>query len=109
MKRALALLLALVLALSLSTAALGAEEIGFGEEGMAAEAAEYLSALNLPTAMGSDMDAGAIIDVMRRDKKNLGGSLRMALPRTIGEGEVVSDVPVSAVESAITKHKSLYG
>ncbi|MBP5738262.1 MAG: 3-dehydroquinate synthase [Abditibacteriota bacterium] len=91
------------------TAALVAEEIGFGEKGLASEAAEYLSALNLPTAMGSDMDAGDIIDVMRRDKKNLGGSLRMALPRAIGEGEVVSDVPVSAVKSAIMKHKSLYG
>jgi 3-dehydroquinate synthase len=53
---------------------------------------ELLKAFGLPTAPHSHWDRDELIDVMRRDKKNVGGKMRFVLPTELGHVEMFDDV-----------------
>src|SRR5262245_11308240 len=54
---------------------------------------ELLSQFGLPTARRPEWDVDALLAVMRRDKKNVGGQLRFVLPTRLGHVTAFDDVP----------------
>jgi len=56
-----------------------------------------LSRFGLPTALPAGSDAQRLLDLMRLDKKNVSGRLRLILWRGIGHAQVVPDVDEAAV------------
>ncbi len=70
-----------------------AERLGLAAPGLAEEIAATLHALGLPTEIPTDLDRGAILAAMQRDKKKAGGVVRFALPAAIGEVRVGVEVP----------------
>ncbi|MDR3389207.1 MAG: 3-dehydroquinate synthase [Rudaea sp.] len=67
--------------------------------------AERLTALlgrfGLPTAIPAGIDADALIALMRLDKKNLSGRLRLILWRGIGRAEIVPDVDAGPIRETL--------
>jgi 3-dehydroquinate synthase len=63
--------------------------------------ARLLSRLALPTALPSGLDADALIERMRLDKKNVSGRLRLVLWRGIGKAGIVPDVDEPAIRDVI--------
>jgi len=67
-----------------------------------------LHMLGLPTAIPAGMDPQQLLALMRLDKKNTAGSLRLILWRGIGRAEIVADVNEADVFavlwSATTQH-----
>jgi 3-dehydroquinate synthase len=66
---------------------------------------KLLEKLGLPTLIPPGMDAQHVLELMRLDKKNTAGSLRLILWRGIGRAEIVAGVAetdVSAVLKAAT-------
>ena len=49
---------------------------------------EILKRMDMPVTIPATMDRETLWDLMRRDKKNIGGVVRMAVPTTIGSGEI---------------------
>jgi len=90
----------------LAEARLG-ESIGVTETGVAEEVRRALEAFELPLAPASDPDPEAMLEVMRRDKKNRGGTVRFALPKRPGEmargpsGEWTVGAPEDAVREIL--------
>jgi 3-dehydroquinate synthase len=66
-----------------------AERLGLAEAGLTERLAGVLRGLGLPTEIPSPMSRTAILQVMQLDKKRRAGRLRFALPKSIGEVEVV--------------------
>jgi 3-dehydroquinate synthase len=61
-----------------------------------------LHALGLPTAAPAAVrDVDALLAVMARDKKSLGGRLRFVLPARIGHVDLVDDVPEGFVRQVL--------
>jgi 3-dehydroquinate synthase len=60
-----------------------------------------LGRFGLPTQPEPAWTAEALIAVMRRDKKNIGGRLRFVLPTRIGEVRVFDDVPETQVRDVL--------
>jgi 3-dehydroquinate synthase len=56
----------------------------------------------LPTERDAGWDVRAILDVMRRDKKNVGGHLRFILPTRFGEVAVFDDIPEADALAVLT-------
>ncbi|MCX6015241.1 MAG: hypothetical protein NT020_06590, partial [Chloroflexales bacterium] len=56
----------------------------------------------LPTVIPSGITVTQLLDVMHRDKKVQAGQLRWALPRTIGQAEIVRNVPIATVHALLT-------
>jgi len=56
-----------------------------------------LAHFGLPTALPPGSDAPRLLDLMRLDKKNISGRLRLILWRGIGRAEIVPDVDETAV------------
>jgi len=52
-----------------------------------------LARLGLPIFPRGPTDAGQLLDLMRLDKKNVSGKLRLILWRGVGRAEVVAGVP----------------
>ena len=69
-----------------------------------ADDAERLEALlircGLPTRLPA-VDADHLVDLMRLDKKNLSGDLRLILWRGIGQAEIVADVDAGAIKELL--------
>jgi len=65
-----------------------AEWMGVAEKGLADRLREVLASLGLPVAIPSSVPPAAIRTAMERDKKRVGGRVRFALPRRVGEVEV---------------------
>jgi 3-dehydroquinate synthase len=63
----------------------------------AARLGALLSRLGLPCTMPPGVDPERLVALMRLDKKNLGGQLRLVLWRGIGAAEVVADVAESTL------------
>ncbi len=61
---------------------------------------DTLQRAKLPVAYPSDISVERVLEVAQRDKKTVGGLLRFVLPLRIGEVNVRSDVPISAIEAA---------
>jgi 3-dehydroquinate synthase len=84
----------MLLAARLSTA------LGRAPQADADRLAALLHGLGLPLAPPAH-DARELLDLMRLDKKNLAGRLRLVLWRGIGQAEVVADVPEAAIRDLL--------
>jgi len=62
---------------------------------------DLLRRFGLPTAARADWDADALLAVMRRDKKNVGGRLRFILPTRLGHVAAFDDVPEALVREVL--------
>lgn len=62
---------------------------------------QTLQRAKLPVAFPSDVSVEQVLEAGQRDKKTLGGLLHFVLPLRIGEVNVRSDVPTSAIEMAL--------
>jgi len=60
-----------------------------------------LDRFGLPTSLPAGVDGGRMIELMRLDKKNLSGQLRLILWRGIGRAEIVRDVDEAAIRSLL--------
>ncbi|ENY73139.1 3-dehydroquinate synthase [Aeromonas diversa CDC 2478-85] len=74
---------------------------GMMSEGERERIRHLLLAARLPVHAPEEMDAAAFIAHMRRDKKVLNGTLRLVLPRGIGQAEVVSHVTEAQLAQVI--------
>jgi 3-dehydroquinate synthase len=63
-----------------------------------------LADFSLPTSVpkGQRMAADGLIEIMRRDKKSVAGSLRFVLPDRVGHVELVDGVPEDLVSRALS-------
>ncbi|HEV2539046.1 MAG TPA: 3-dehydroquinate synthase [Frateuria sp.] len=89
-----AVAIGMLLAASLS------ERLGMSESADAVRLQRLLDRLGLPTAMPAGSDPEQLLTLMRLDKKNTAGTLRLILWRGIGRAEIVDGVdeaPVLAV------------
>ena len=89
-----AVAIGMVLAARLSAA------IGRAPQADADRLAALLAALGLPVTPPAH-DPAHLLDLMRLDKKNLGGRLRLVLWRGVGQAEVVDDVPERAIRDVL--------
>jgi 3-dehydroquinate synthase len=62
-----------------------------------------LERFGLPTALPAGADVQRLLELMRLDKKNLSGRLRLVLWRGIGEAQVVPDVDEARVRAALER------
>lgn len=65
--------------------------------------AKLLTAFGLPVTVKPEWAADALLDSMRRDKKNVGGKMRFVLPKATCGVELVSDVPEADVRAVIAE------
>jgi len=75
-----------------------AERLGVAPAGLAAAVTDALVRAGLPVAIPTGVAPHALLAASRGDKKNRGGHVRYALPRTVGEMEPASgrwSVPVA--------------
>jgi 3-dehydroquinate synthase len=56
-----------------------------------------LARFGLPTSIPPGVDPQHLLDLMRLDKKNVSGRLRLILWRGIGQAEIVPDVDAAAI------------
>jgi 3-dehydroquinate synthase len=70
-----------------------AERRGLISADVTARQVALLTRFGLPTDPRPDWDSDALVAVMRRDKKNVGGRLRFVLPARLGHVSVFDDVP----------------
>ncbi len=68
--------------------------------------AALLAACGLPRALPAT-DPARLVELMRLDKKNLGGRLRLVLWRGIGQAEVVDGVDAALVRKFLTEEPSV--
>lgn len=61
-----------------------------------------LEQMQLPTAFPAHWEHDALLAVMRRDKKNLGGHLRFILPTRLGHVTAFDDVPEALVRTILS-------
>ncbi len=61
-----------------------------------------LDRFGLPTSLPAGVEADRMLELMRLDKKNLSGRLRLILWRGIGLAEIVRDVDEGAIRSLLT-------
>jgi 3-dehydroquinate synthase len=63
--------------------------------------AALLQRFDLPTRLPAGLDPDQLIELMRLDKKNLSGRLRLILWRGIGRAEIVPDVDEAAISAVL--------
>ena len=63
---------------------------------------QLLGAFELPIKPLPQWSVEELLDVMRRDKKNLGGKLRFILPTRLGEVRLFDDVPEEMVREVLS-------
>jgi 3-dehydroquinate synthase len=65
-----------------------------------------LRAFDLPVAVptGAGCTTDALLNIMARDKKTVGGRLRFVLPTRIGHVELVDGIDPAAVRSILAKN-----
>jgi 3-dehydroquinate synthase len=69
-----------------------AERMGFAESPVSERTVRLLRTFHLPTAWPESFSPGEVLEVMKRDKKAVGGKLALVLPRAIGRVELVREV-----------------
>ncbi|HEY2622351.1 MAG TPA: 3-dehydroquinate synthase [Dyella sp.] len=84
-------------AIGMLLAARLSEHLGMSEAADTARLHRLLASLGMPTAIPAGMDPEQLLALMRLDKKNLAGTLRLILWRGIGRAEIVGGVDESAV------------
>lgn len=82
-------------------AAQTAKSMGLIDESIVRRIVQLLRAFDLPVTAPESMDFDSFIQHMRRDKKVLGGQIRLVLPTAIGRADVFSQVPESILEQVI--------
>jgi len=82
-------------------AAQTAKSLGLIDESIVCRIVQLLQAFDLPIKAPESMDFDSFIQHMRRDKKVLGGQIRLILPTAIGRAEVFSQVSESTLEQVI--------
>jgi 3-dehydroquinate synthase len=60
-----------------------------------------LARCGLPTSLPPETDPQRLLDLMRLDKKNVSGRLRLILWRGIGQAEIAPDVDAAAILSVL--------
>ena len=86
--------------IGMAVAARIAAELDRAEQSLVERIEAILTDWELPVRC-PPLDAEAIWSAMTHDKKKRGNALRWVLPRTIGEVEIVEDVPPSLVKSVL--------
>ncbi|MFC4528549.1 3-dehydroquinate synthase [Dyella halodurans] len=84
-------------AIGMLLAAQLSERLGLSEAADSARLHRLLAAVGLPTAIPVGLDPQQLLALMRLDKKNLAGTLRLILWRGIGRAEIVGGVDEKAV------------
>lgn len=82
-------------------AAQTARSLGLIDESIVCRIVQLLQAFDLPVSVPESMGFDSFIQHMRRDKKVLGGQIRLVLPTAIGQADVFSQVPESTLEQVI--------
>lgn len=88
-------------AVGMVMAAKTAERLGLFTEAATQRLVRLLMRAKLPVTGPSEMIAEDYLPHMLRDKKVIGGILRLVLPTSIGSSQVVTDVPHNVVLAAI--------
>jgi 3-dehydroquinate synthase len=93
-------------AIGLVTEARLAERLGIAPAGLSAPVARLLTRLDRPIALDPDWPTAALIEAMQRDKKTRNGTIRVALPNTLGamarDGvQWTIPVPVEELQAAL--------
>jgi 3-dehydroquinate synthase len=78
-----------------------AERRGLIPSGVTARQVALLERFELPTRPRPEWQADALLAVMRRDKKNVGGRLRLILPTRLGQVAAFDDVPEAEVREVL--------
>jgi 3-dehydroquinate synthase len=78
-----------------------AEKLGMIGADLTRGQAALLARFGLPVSSRPEWAIDALIAVMRRDKKAVGGAMRFILPTRIGEVKLVEDVPESLVREVL--------
>jgi len=60
-----------------------------------------LQRFHLPTELPPGSDAQRLLELMRLDKKNVSGRLRLILWRGVGQAEIVTDIPEASIRAAL--------
>jgi 3-dehydroquinate synthase len=79
------------------------ERLGLGEAADTARLHALLERTGLPTSIPPGMQPDVLLGLMRLDKKNLAGTLRLILWRGIGRAEIVSGVDEAEVLAVLTE------
>jgi 3-dehydroquinate synthase len=82
-------------------------QMGLCAQEMADEVERVVAAAGLPTRIPAELSTDDLIASMRHDKKATGGTLTFVLMRTIGEVEIVKDVPEDRVRRIIEERREL--
>lgn len=90
-------------AIGMHAAALLAAKIGMSKLEDAQRLQKLLIRLGLPTQMPADLNADRLLALMRLDKKNLSGSMRLILWRGVGNAEIVSNVGEAEILSTLSE------
>lgn len=88
-------------AIGMVTEALVSESEGHADRGLASNVARVLAKLKLPTAMDESLETSELLRAIELDKKVVGGTIRLALPTSIGRCGVYAvsrDVLARAIE-----------
>jgi len=76
-------------------------KMGLAKEHVYRELVHVLEEIGLPVRLSDDVDLEELIERMRHDKKSINGEIRMALPKDIGEGIFVNNVPIEVIREAL--------
>jgi 3-dehydroquinate synthase len=77
-----------------------ARAVGLLDEGTVSRVTTLLSRIGLPIELPERLDVGGVFDVMRSDKKILGGKVRLVLLEAVGRPVVRDDIPETVVREA---------
>jgi 3-dehydroquinate synthase len=91
------------IAIGMCLAARLSARLGRATDADAERLADLLRRFGLPAAIPAGIDAQHLLDLMRLDKKNVSGRLRLILWRGIGHAEIVSDLDENAVRSVLSR------
>ncbi|MDE1894206.1 MAG: 3-dehydroquinate synthase [Xanthomonadaceae bacterium] len=89
-------------AIGMLLAAQLSERLGMSGPADSRRLRRLLQALGLPVAIPPGMDAAPLLELMRLDKKNSAGQLRLILWRGVGRAEIVGGVGETAVLATLT-------
>jgi 3-dehydroquinate synthase len=89
-----------------------AAQLGLADLGLCRRVGEILTRLGLPDQIPINVDPAALIESMRRDKKNRGGQIHFSFPAEVGRmngaDEWTTAVPVQAIERLFKGANRLY-
>jgi len=90
-------------AIGMCLAARLSAQLGRANAADAERLANLLQRFGLPTQIPPDLDASQLLEVMRLDKKNVSGRLRLILWRGIGRAEIAGDIDENAVRDLLSR------